>query len=505
MTATALRADGLVVTYRADGRETAALNGVSLELEVGETLGIIGESGSGKSTLAYAIARYLPDNARIAAGSIQLGGRPVEALGGEALRDLRRHDLRLVYQNAPSTLTPTMRIGPQVLEAVRLSGDAKAGRAAALDLLRRVRLADPEAIYRRFQHQISGGERQRVLIAMAIAARPRLLILDEPTSALDPDNARAILDLVGELAAELGAAVLFISHDIETVAGRANRLMILKGGEVVEAGTTAQVVERPQRDYTRLLLDSSPKRLAAGRPRPRGGDTTLLSAHALTVRYRRPGWRSWLGMDGGAPVIDGVDLDVPAGRTTAIVGPSGSGKSTLARALAGLVPFTGTIGVDGRGYASARALDAGYRGAVQIVFQNPDTSLNPRHRITEILKRPLKLSGLRHGRPEIEALLDAVRLPAEFARRYPHQLSGGQKQRIAIARALATRPKLIICDEITSALDVSTQAAIMRLLLELQERDGTALLMISHDLDLVRATAHRTLRMRGGRLVPAEA
>ncbi|MCC6304631.1 MAG: ABC transporter ATP-binding protein [Rhodobacteraceae bacterium] len=499
----ALRIDGLGVAYRMAGGEVPALRDVSLTLAAGETLGVIGESGSGKSTLAFAIARHLPDNARVAGGVIAVAGQPVGALDARALRALRIHDVRLVYQNAASTLTPTMRVGDQVLEALRLSADATAGRSEVLALFRRVRLADPAAIYGRFPHQISGGERQRILIAMAIAARPKLLILDEPTSALDPDTAGAILDLVGELTAELGAAALVISHDLETVAGRAGRLLILRGGEVVETGATGRILERPAHAYTRLLLDSRPERLAAHRPALPAGAATLLAVRGLTVRYRRPGWRTWLGLGGpGAPVLDGVDLDIAAGATTAIVGPSGSGKSTLARALAGLVPFAGAIGFDGRDFRAPRALDGTYRRAVQIVFQNPDTSLNPRLRVAEILGRPLRLAGRAHDAAAVAALLEAVRLPPDLAGRHPHQLSGGQRQRIAIARALATRPRLIICDEITSALDVSTQAAVMRLLMDLQARDGTAFLFISHDPDLVRAVAHRTFRMTGGRLAP---
>ena len=505
-----LEVEGISVDYRAHGSSLRALHQVTLTVDAGETVGVIGESGSGKSTLAYAIAGYLPANASIAAGRIRIVGTDINGTDADSLKPIRRHALGMVYQNAAAALNPTQRIGRQVIEAVTVTGTPPEQAAQqALELLAQVQLRDPAAMMQRFPHEASGGERQRVLIAMAIAGNPRLLLLDEPTTALDPDTARGILDLIATLRDRLGAGVLYISHDLETVSRLTNRLLIFQGGTVVEEGTTSSVLNAPQSDYTKLLLASRPGKLAFNRDiaavrlaRGEARADPVLSIRNLSVTYRRSGLFARLAAPPAKrAALHEASLDILAGETTALVGRSGSGKSTLAKALVGLVPFAGTVSVGRRDYAGARELDRPYRRAVQIVFQNPDSSLNPRHRIGEILSRPLHLLGEPAGAPRVSALLEQVRLPPEFANRFPHQLSGGQRQRASIARALAARPRLIICDEITSALDVSTQAAIIALLRSLQAEHGTAFLFISHDLELVRSFADHTIVIDDGRIV----
>ncbi len=506
-----LEVEGLSIDYLSGGRPVRALSEVSLSIAAGETVGVVGESGSGKSTLAFAVARYLPGNARIASGAIRLVEQDVLAADAETLKRMRRTQFGMVYQNAAAALNPTHKIGEQVLETITITGTPKAAAPArARDLLDQVQLRDPAAIMDRFPHQVSGGERQRVLIAMAIAGNPRLLVLDEPTTALDPETARDVLDLIAGLRNRLGAAVLYISHDLETVSRLTDRLVVLKDGAMVEQGATRTVLDAPQHEYTRLLLASRPGQLAysttiaaARSARPPDTPRNLMSVGGLSVAYGRSGLLAQLGIGARhtTPALADASFEIPEGRTTAVVGRSGSGKSTLAKALVGLVPFTGALMINGCTYVSAGDLDQAYRRAVQIVFQNPDTSLNPRHRIGEILSRPLRLLGAPVGRADVAALLEQVQLPAEFADRFPHQLSGGQRQRASIARALAAKPKLVICDEITSALDVSTQAAIISLLMNLQAEHGTAFLFISHDLELVRSFADRTIVVDGGRIV----
>lgn len=506
-----LEVDNLCIDYVSAGRSSRALNEASLRIPAGETIGVIGESGSGKSTLAYAVARHLPGNARVINGHIRLLGQDVLTVDAATLKHIRRHQFGMVYQNSASALNPTKRIGRQLIETVLIAGARESDASArALELLGQVQLRCPAAIMHRFPHQVSGGERQRVLIAMAIAGNPKLLCLDEPTTALDPETARGVLDLIIDLRDRLGAAVLYISHDLETVSRLTDRLLILKSGKTVEQGATKALLAHPRHDYTKLLLASRPGQLAhdkaisaARAARPAGSPEPLISVRDLSVAYGRAGLFARFRWGKAHPVsaLHGVRIEIAAGRTTAMVGRSGSGKSTLAKAMVGLVPFVGCVSIGGKDYRSARQFDRTYRRAVQIVFQNPDTSLNPRHRIGEILSRPLRLLGEPSGVAQVAALLEQVRLPAEFADRFPHQLSGGERQRTSIARALAAKPKLIICDEVTSALDVSTQAAIISLLTTLQAEHGTAFLFISHDLELVRSFADHTIVVDAGRIV----
>ncbi len=481
-----------------------ALIGVSLAIPRGRVLGVVGESGSGKTSLAYAIMRYLPAGAVEAGGPIRLGETDLRTLSQAQMREIRGARIGMVFQDPSASLNPTLTLGEQLIEVLTrhkgLRGAEARDRAEAL--LVRVGLRDPAAMLRRYPHEASGGEKQRVVIASAFAAEPECLLLDEPTTALDVITARQILDLFAELQAETGVAALYISHDLALVSRVADRVTVLHRGRVVEEDAADEVFRAPREDYTRRLVAAVPRpdvRLVADTP-----DTTaapLLAAEDMTVRYGRP------SLFRRAPQTTGardVSLLVRPGEILGVVGESGSGKSTIARALAGLNPFEGAVRLGARRIERTSAMDRAYRRAVQIVFQHPDASLNPRHSIGRILSRPLALYGAPEGvgrGDAIAALLEEVQLPASYARRYPHQLSGGETQRVAIARAFAARPSLVICDEITSSLDVSIQAQVIALLLRLRERLGTAYLFITHDLNLVRQIAHRIAVMYRGELV----
>jgi peptide/nickel transport system ATP-binding protein len=359
----------------------------------------------------------------------------------------------------------------------------------------------------RYPHEASGGEKQRVVIATAFACQPECIVFDEPTTALDVITARQILDLFAKLQAETSVASLYISHDLAVVSRIANRVAVIHRGKLVETDTPEAVFRHPSDDYTRRLIAAVPRpgRRLAG-PAPREA-TALIEARSVTVHYGRPSLIAQLMRRAPARVAGArdVSLSVNAGEILGVVGESGSGKSTLARALTGLAAFDGELRFGGRTLRGAGDMDRIYRRDVQIVFQHPDASLNPRQRVAEILSRPMVLYGENRDaagrRRRIDELLEQVKLPTAFARRFPHQLSGGEKQRVAIARAFASRPKLVICDEITSSLDVSVQAAVIELLLELQRQHGTAYLFITHDLNLVRQIAHRIAVMYRGDLV----
>ncbi len=473
--------------YRTPSGPYRALSEVSLQVAPGEVLGLVGESGCGKTTLAMAILRHLPANARDQGGTIRLAGLDLIGLPPRAIRTIRGRRIGMVFQDPSTSLNPTMTLGRQLAEMlIRHRGLPRADAwDEATEWLRRVELRDPEAIMRRYPHEVSGGEKQRVGIACAFAPRPELVLFDEPTTALDVITGARILALFRRLRAETGVAGLYISHDLALVAQVADRVAVMQGGRIVEQAPAATIFRAPTHATTRRLVDAVPRperRLVADAPQ----GAPLLAASGITVPYGR---KNRFG-------ARDVSLDLRPGEILGIVGESGSGKSTLARALTGLAACEGEIRLDSR---PVPRMDMAYRRAVQIVFQHPDASLNPRHRIGDILARPLRLYG--GAIADIPALLAQVRLPAEYAQRWPHQLSGGEKQRVAIARAFAARPRLVICDEITAALDVSVQASVIDLLLDLRRRHGTAYLFITHDLNLVRQIAHRLAVMRNGELV----
>jgi peptide/nickel transport system ATP-binding protein len=473
-----------------------ALDSVSLSIAPGEVLGLVGESGSGKTSLAFAIMRYLPRNAREPTGTIRLCGEDLMRMDRRRIALVRGARIGMVFQDPATSLNPTLTLGRQLSEVlVRHRGmSGPDAWREGIALLGHVELRDPRALMHRYPHEVSGGEKQRVVIATAFAGRPELIIFDEPTTALDVITGARILDLFARLRRETGVAALYISHDLALVARVADRIAVIRQGRIVEEAPARVLFTAPKAPYTRALVQAVPRPdrpLVTDKPKP----NALIAARELGVRYGRP------RLFGRREVVGARDitLEVREGEILGIVGESGSGKSTLARALTGLAPFSGEILFAGRRISSPKHMDRSYRNAVQIVFQHPDSSLNPRHRVADILARPLQLLG--GATAEVPRLLEQVQLPAEYARRYPHQLSGGEKQRVAIARAFAARPALVICDEITASLDVSVQASVIALLLALRARHGTTYLFVTHDLNLVRQIAHRLAVMRRGELV----
>lgn len=504
-----LSVENYTLKYRTGNGVVTALNDVSLSVKQGETVGLVGESGSGKSSLAWAIMRYLPQNAEEASGTLRLCGDDLRQRTKQEILAMRGRDIAMVFQDPSSSLNPALRLGEQVREVlVRHRGlDVRSAEAETRALLDLTGIAEPEDMMRRYPHEASGGEKQRVVIATALACQPKLIIFDEPTTALDVITARQIIDLYAKLREETGVTALYISHDLGLISRVADTVAVINKGEIVERGPCAEVFRAPHASYTQALLDALPRperRIASQTP-PKGM-TTILATNALTVAYgARSAWSRYLGL-GRAPVIGARDvtLTVGEGELLGIVGESGSGKSTIARALAGLEDFEGAVSFGDNVFNRRKAIDRDYRRSVQIVFQHPDASLNPRQTIAEILARPLKLYDIvpnQEVRERVDWLLHTVRLPQTYADRHPHELSGGEKQRVAIARAFAAQPRVVICDEITSSLDVSVQASVAKLLVALQEGSGTACLFITHDLNLVRQLAHRVAVMLRGELV----
>ena len=489
----------LTITFR--GTQDGAgrvVDSVGFDLRAGRVLALVGESGSGKSLTAMSVLGLVPSTATVA-GSIRLQGDELQGADAATLRSVRGGRVGTVFQEPMSAFDPVYRVGDQIAEAIgahRTSGSGK--RERVLELLAAVGLADPKRIAASFPHQLSGGQLQRAMIAMAISNDPVALIADEPTTALDVTVQAGILDLLRSLAHDRGTAILLITHDMGVVADLADDVLVLQRGRVVESGTVRQVLLAPEQPYTRELLASVPS-VDAGGPQPtrvEGEPVAVLDRAAVT--YRRRGRR--------LTALDGVDLRIRAGEVVGLVGESGSGKSTAGRALVGLVPLSGgeasVTGVDLRrgGRRARRAV----RARIGYVFQDPASSLNPRTTIGWSIAEPLQLHTRRtpdERRARVAELLEAVRLPAAFADRYPHELSGGQRQRVAIARALALDPDLLIADEPTSALDVSVQAAVLDLLADLQRRRGFACLLISHDLAVVRRLADTVVVLRDGRVV----
>jgi peptide/nickel transport system ATP-binding protein len=565
-----LKVEGLAVAYRKGGRWLEALRDVSLIVKAGETYGLVGESGSGKTTLALAILRFLSPNGAILKGKIELAGRDLLALEEAELQKVRGRQIALVPQNPQSSLNPSMRIGEQLAEVLRyqLGHDRRTARQRAAELLEMVGLADPVRVAASYPHEISGGMQQRVLIAMALSAEPRLLLLDEPTTNLDVTTQAVILDLIRELTRQLNTAVLYVTHNLGVVRQMCNRVAVLYAGEIVEDAPVGELFRQPLHPYTQGLLDSQPRlgerkeraplraiqgqipslearpagcafrtrcslavevcekhppfysaggerssrchfweeiekaELSARQPvgvqphperAPQVGSPTLLDLDQIEVHF--PIHRSVVGFLRGEPesrvrAVDGVSLEVARGSTLGLVGESGSGKTTLARAIAGLSRSTGgSMRLSGEilpPELARRNLEILRR--LQMVFQNPEEAFNPYLTVGEALQRPL-VTLLGKSRREttraVKELLAAVRLPAGYDCRLPGQLSGGELQRAAIARAFASAPDLLLCDEPVSSLDVSVQASILNLLNELQEKKGGSLFFVSHNLAVV--------------------
>lgn len=494
--------------YRTPAGHVRALDAVKLSVARGEVLGLVGESGSGKSSLAWAIMRYLPASAK-ETGRISLAAKDLTAASSAEIDAIRGRRIGMVFQDPGTSLNPTLPLGEQVAEVlVRHRGlTRRQAWAEGEAMLARVGLRMPAAMMRRYPHEASGGEKQRVVIATAFLCQPECILFDEPTTALDVITARQILELFAELQAETHVASLYISHDLAVVSSICNRVAVIHRGCIVEQGAVAGVFAAPQDPHTRMLLAAVPqpdRRVVKALPDLAA--SALIEVDRVSVTYGRKPFLAALFGRANTRFAGNRDvtLSMQPGEILGIVGESGSGKSTLARALTGLNPYTGQIRFAGRTIRGKNEMDRAYRRDVQIIFQNPDSSLNPRQRIREILSRPLALYGESSrgaDRSRIGDLLEQVRLPAAFADRFPHQLSGGEKQRVAIARAFVSNPKLVICDEITSSLDVSVQAAIVALLADLQQRHGTGYLFITHDINLVRQIAHRIAVMYRGDVV----
>ncbi|MEU6563030.1 ABC transporter ATP-binding protein [Nocardia nova] len=496
-----LRIDDLTVRYR--DATAPAVSGLSLEVAAGEFVSIVGESGSGKSTTIHAALRLLPPAAQVRARALEIGGQDVSGWSDRRLARVRGPVVGFVPQDPGTSLNPVKPVGRQVLEALRLHRRADAGRELAVEKLAAAGLAAPERVYRQYPHELSGGMKQRVLIAIALANDPALLVADEPTSALDVTVQKRILDRLTVLREELGLGVLLVTHDLGVAAERSDRLLVMQHGRIVEQGVASAVLAAPRHEYTRRLLAAAPA-AHSGRLVPSPGVTVRSEAVPARPVLRLAEVTKSFG--GGVRAVDEVSLAVRAGTTHAIVGESGAGKSTLARLVVGLTrPESGAVWldevrVDGKGRRS-RPL----RQQIQLVYQNPYTSLDPRFDIAAIIGEPLQAFGLIRDRAarrkRVAELLDAVALDRAHLHRRPAELSGGQRQRVAVARALAAEPRVLVLDEAVSALDVSVQAQILQLLTDLQAEHGLTYLFITHDLGVVRLIADDVTVMRDGDVV----
>lgn len=515
----------LNVSFTADGKPAPAVLDVSLSVYPGQTVAIVGESGSGKSTTAHAIMDLLPGTGRITSGSIRFDGKELTAASKREIVAVRGSGIGLVPQDPMSNLNPVWKIGFQIRETLEANGIAKGKAAArrAVELLEEAGMPDAERRVNQYPHEFSGGMRQRALIAIGLSCRPKLLIADEPTSALDVTVQRQILDHLERLTAELGTAVLLITHDLGLAAERAEHLVVMYRGRVVESGPALRILRDPQHLYTKRLVSSAPslaaQRRSAVRRRaeihdqavqvavaePELADDVLVAEHlrkTFRIRDRAP-WNSTEFV-----AVDDVSFRLRRGSTTAIVGESGSGKTTVAQMVLGLLaPTSGTVTFDG---ADVTAMDRkgafAFRRRVQPIFQDPYGSLDPMYTIYRTIEEPLRTHRIGTARERevmVRELLDKVALPAGVLRRYPSELSGGQRQRVAVARALALRPEVVVCDEAVSALDVLVQAQILGLLNELQAELGLTYLFITHDLAVVRQIADDVLVMRRGKVVEA--
>ncbi len=504
-----LTVDNLSVSVNTEAGLMPLIQNISFTLRRGETLAIAGESGSGKSITALAIMGLLPPPAvRVTGGAVRLSGRELTALPEAEMRAIRGDRVAMIFQEPMTALNPVLSIGTQLIEAIRAHEDVgrAEARARAVAALTSVRISEPERRLTQYPHELSGGMRQRVMIAMALALRPEVLIADEPTTALDVTVQREVLDLLRDLQAETGTAILLITHDMGVVAEMAQRVIVMRQGKIEEEGPVAQIFAAPARPYTSELLAAVP-RMGNGAPRPGArpvGDEVIARLAAVSVHFDLA--RGYLGRaTHRVHAVERVSFDIRRGETFALVGESGCGKSTIARAIVGLVPHQGLIEVAG---ARVGQLDAAGRRAlcrsVQVVFQDPMAALNPRMRVGDLIGEPLvihRIGSAAEQAARVRDLLERVHLDPASAERYPHEFSGGQRQRICIARALALNPALIVADESVSALDVSVQAKVLELLEALKHEFAVAYLFISHDMAVVENIADRVAVMYLGQIV----
>ncbi|WP_407193146.1 ABC transporter ATP-binding protein [Bradyrhizobium sp. STM 3566] len=498
--------DNLRVTARDDcGREIVIVNDASFAVEPGEVVALIGESGSGKTTMALSLMGYARAGSRIVAGNITFDGREVLAMSRRELASLRGRDIAYVPQSAAASFNPARTLLKQVIESSQIHRvmPAAAAEAKAVTLFRELVLPNPEEVGERYPHQVSGGQLQRLLAAMALVTEPKLVIFDEPTTALDVTTQIEVLRVFKKAIKERGTTALYVSHDLAVVAQMADRIIVLRDGTIREVDATGRILSSPKNDYTKSLLAAAePQVRAAASVASEQAATPVLEVRSVVVGY---GSANNQGIP-AVPVLRDVSLSIKSGSTLGVIGESGCGKSTLARVIAGLLPAAqGEVKLHGK----LLPLNAAHRTRdqlrrIQIVFQMADTALNPSRPINGILGRPLEfyhgLSGDKQ-RHRVAELLDMVRLPASVANRYPSELSGGQKQRVNLARALAAEPSLILCDEVTSALDTVVGAAILDLLAELQREIGVAYLFISHDLSTVKAVCDQVMILYAGQIM----
>ena len=513
-----LQIDDLRISFSTRGGTVKALKGVSLSLAAGETLGLVGESGSGKSVTAFSVMRLLDRAASIEGGRILYAGQDITRASKSDLRSLRGAAMTMVFQNPRAALNPIRTVGLQIADALRAHIDvsAKEARARALDLLKAVKIRDSEARLDAYPHELSGGMCQRVMIAMAMSCEPRLLIADEPTTGLDVTTQKTVMDLLAELTRSRGMALMLITHDLGLAAEYCDRVAVMEQGSIVETAKPASLFSAPQHAYTKRLVAASPTRtstiasltdeapsLPAGvvafpQPRRETPVAPLLEVRGLVKRF---------GTSEAA--VKGVSFDIRPGESLGLVGESGSGKSTISRIVCRLLDQSeGSINFAGQdiGVLSTNVFHrSALRKAIQIVFQDPGDSLNPRFSAFDSIADPLrKLLGLGSGRElkdRVAAAADQVGFPAALLDRFPHQLSGGQKARVGIARAISVNPQLLVLDEPTAALDVSVQAVVLQLLERLRRDNGMAYLFVSHDLNVIRMMCERTVVMQNGAIV----
>jgi peptide/nickel transport system ATP-binding protein len=511
---------GLTVTVRGEGGEREVVSDLSFSLAPGETLCIAGESGSGKSMTSLAVMGLLPQPAaHLARGSIRLDNIDLTKLTERGMQKIRGDRIAMIFQEPMTSLNPVLSVGRQIIEAIEVHKplSRREARQRALEALKAVRIPDAERRLSQYPHELSGGMRQRVMIAMALALKPDVLIADEPTTALDVTVQGEVLELLRDLQREIGTSLILITHDMGVVAEMADRVIIMRNGRMVEEGRVLDIFASQQTDYTRELLAAVPRMRVGGAARQtakpesaqdgaalRNDNSAVATVRDLQVRFDLRG--GFFGrVDRRVHAVDGVSFSIARNETLSLVGESGCGKSTTAKAIAGLVPYSGDISVNRRSLSGLSAAERNaVRRDVQMIFQDPYASLDPRMRVGDLVAEPLLIHGIgskEERREQVASLFDRVGLSADQMDRYPHEFSGGQRQRICIARALALRPKLIIADESVSALDVSVQARVLKLLKDLQSEFGVAYLFISHDMAVVENISDRVAVMYLGQIV----
>lgn len=519
MTIPLLQVEGLNVSF--GGK--AVVHGLDFSIAPGEKLALVGESGSGKTVTALSLLRLVQNAevggkaiftgvdaaARMAAGTSTEAPVDLLSLPEQSLRGIRGRDIAMIFQEPMTALNPLYSVGDQIAEVLELHKGQTRDQAmrGAIQLLADTGIPEPERRAKAFPHQLSGGQRQRAMIAMALACQPRLLLADEPTTALDVTLRGQILDLLGELQQRNGMAVLLITHDLNLVRKFADRVAVMENGHIVEQGSVAEVFARPQHPYTRKLIDSKPQRDGLAAAGAAADAPVTMKADGLRVAYPVPipGVRGWFRHAEFVAVKD-ASFQIPAGRTLGVIGESGSGKSTLALASLGLLPFSGQLQAAGQAWSREAARNKAIRRAVQVVFQDPFSSLSPRMTVEAIVEEGLRvheptLAAAGRRDRALQALADVGMTEAQFPgllQRYPHEFSGGQRQRLAIARALIVNPSLLVLDEPTSALDVTIQKQVLGLLQRLQRERGLSYLLITHDVDVIRAMAHEVMVMKDG-------